>query len=71
MQNAVHKFELIEAKLKELSPTIVLERGFSIVRKNGKIINKIDQTTAGDMLSILMTDGVVNTEVKETAWDKQ
>lgn len=54
---------ILDAKLKTLSPQAVLKRGFAIVRKEGKIINKTSQASPGALLKIQLADGELNAQV--------
>jgi len=55
----------IEGKIKILSPTNILERGFSITRINGKSIKSIKEIAIGDVLVTQIADGEIVSEIKE------
>ncbi|HBS87236.1 MAG: exodeoxyribonuclease VII large subunit [Bacteroidetes bacterium GWF2_38_335] len=44
-------------------PEKILERGFSITRVNGKILNSCKKVLPGDMLETILNDGVVTSQV--------
>lgn len=47
-----------------MSPLKVLSRGYSIARRDGQVIQRIDQTEPGDRLEILITDGKLLCQVE-------
>ncbi|WP_298286846.1 exodeoxyribonuclease VII large subunit [uncultured Lutibacter sp.] len=55
----------IEAKIKILSPSNILERGFSITRINGKSIKSINEVKKGDELITQVYDGKIISEIKK------
>ncbi|NWF36845.1 exodeoxyribonuclease VII large subunit [Mariprofundus sp. KV] len=60
-----HRFELLAGKLKELDPTGVLKRGYSLsYGSSGKLITAASGLTAGDQVFIHFHDGSAETEVK-------
>jgi exodeoxyribonuclease VII large subunit len=52
-------------RLNALSPLAVLGRGYSIVRKQGAVVNRVDQMAVGDVLEIRLRDGVALAEIRE------
>ena len=52
------------SKLNSLSPTNVLLRGYSMIYKEGEVVTSSKQLEAGEHISIKMSDGDVNAEVK-------
>lgn len=53
------------AKLNSLSPLAVVERGYSIVMKDNKIIKSVKQIKKSDNIDIRLSDGIVKAELKE------
>ena len=51
--------------LDALSPLKIMDRGYSIIYKDDKVIKSVEQVEAGDRLSISMRDGVLKTSVSE------
>jgi exodeoxyribonuclease VII large subunit len=51
--------------LDSLSPLRVVERGFSIVQKDGKLIKSIDAVQIGDLINIRLSHGGLLAEVKQ------
>ncbi len=54
-----------EKMLKNVSPDNTLKRGFSYIKKNGKVVSKKGDLSPKDSISINFHDGSVNAEVKE------
>ena len=54
------------SKLDALDPMKVLLRGYSIVQKQGKSINSINNVTVDEELNVLMSDGKFKCKVLET-----
>ena len=63
--NYKNNMESVKTKLELLSPMNVLKKGYSIIQKNGKIINRITNIKNKDIVKIIMSDGNVNAEIKE------
>lgn len=49
--------------LEALNPSSVLQRGFSITRKNGEVVVSQKQVRSGDKLAIQVSDGTIGSEV--------
>lgn len=56
----------LEGKLNALSPQLVLDRGYSIVRdsKNGEVITRASQVEIGSLLDVVLADGFLRAVVK-------
>ncbi len=52
-----HKLDLIEGRINSASPVRTLERGFSLALKGGKRIKSINDASAGDRFTLLLSDG--------------
>lgn len=50
--------------LDSLSPLKVVDRGYSILRKNGGLIRSSQQTQIGDLLDVTLSEGTLQVEVK-------
>ena len=61
MQNLEH----IINKLDVLNPMNTLKRGYSIVKKDDKVISDIDDINIDDMININIKNGIVNAKVVE------
>jgi exodeoxyribonuclease VII large subunit len=66
------KAQLLTHKLQALSPLAVLERGYSIVTdKNGNVIKSASGVSAGDNISIKLSDGRILADVQEVQDGRQ
>ena len=50
-------------RIEDLNPLSILGRGYSIVRKEDKVIHSIQELNKGDIVSIKMADGEVSAEI--------
>ncbi len=57
------KTRKLGAKLETLNPVSVLQRGYSITEKDGKIINSVKELKADDEIKLSFADGSVNAKV--------
>jgi exodeoxyribonuclease VII large subunit len=56
---------LLQARLKAVSPLGTLARGYAIVRhQDGRVIQKVEQASAGEVLNVLVSDGEFNVKVE-------
>ncbi len=55
---------LIGSKLNALSPLQSMERGFSLTKGKSGLVKSISQTSVGDKLEILVSDGSINAVVE-------
>jgi len=65
-QSVAHRFTLLaqmlhslEKRIASLNPETVLERGYAILTRNGKVISRVKQLQTEDAIDIKMTDGTV------------
>ncbi len=58
-----NKYLQIISKLETLSPLLTLKRGYTITKKEGKVVSSSKDIKKGDKLELEFTDGLVNTEV--------
>ncbi|GAA4709800.1 exodeoxyribonuclease VII large subunit [Brevibacillus fulvus] len=69
MQTQVNQAELALiakiAQLDALSPLKVMQRGFSLVYREGELVKSVKQVTVGQPLVIRLQDGTVDTRVAE------
>ena len=61
MQNLEH----IINKLEVLNPMNTLKRGYSIVKKDDKVITDIEKVSVDDMINVNIKNGVINAKVVE------
>lgn len=65
MMKKENAFEMRFAQLNALSPFGVLERGYSIATKNGKVVSTSYDVRVGEMIDIKLKDSVIHAEVKD------
>jgi exodeoxyribonuclease VII large subunit len=53
----------IEKQVQILDPMNVVRRGFTMTLKNGKTVKSVNDVTTGDKLSIITSNGTINTTV--------
>lgn len=53
----------VEKQIEILNPMNVIRRGFTMTLKNGKAVKSIDDVKTGDKLSVITTNGTINTTV--------
>ena len=53
-----------QTKIELLNPTNVLDKGYSIIKINDKIIKSKNDVKISDNLDIILKDGIINSEVK-------
>ena len=59
-----HHLQLMEEKAKNLDPTLLLQRGYSITTKNGKVVRYVEELQIGDDLETHLANGTVQSIVK-------
>lgn len=60
------KYVKLAASLDAMSPLKVIGRGYSIAAKaDGELVRKVDDVETGDIIRVLVSDGVVSCEVKD------
>ena len=60
----INNFRLILKKLDSLNPIKVIQRGFSVAQKNGKTVKSVTDVKSGDGLSLRVSDGIIDCEVR-------
>lgn len=65
LQKLFNQVQNIDERLQALSPRRVLERGYSIVEKRGRIVRSSGEVALEDMLKISFATGAVGAAVKE------
>ena len=63
LDNKTNKYINLISKLETLSPLLTLQRGYTITKKDGKVINSSKKIKKGDKLNIEFSDGSIDTEV--------
>ena len=59
--NGSHLLDL--SKLETLSPLLTIKRGYTITKKNGKVITSTKDLKVKDKIELTLTDGTVNAEI--------
>lgn len=57
-------FEKVLSKLEVLNPMLTLKRGYTIVKKDDKVIDKVNNVNTGDNITIEFSDGKLSAVVK-------
>ena len=65
LDNNKHKYEIMINKLNLLSPLNILSKGYSVVKKDDKVIKNSKELKVNDLLNIRMSEGNVSAIVKE------
>ena len=58
-----NKYLQLISKLETLSPLLTIKRGYSMTKKDGKVITKTKELNKNDKIEITLTDGTINAEV--------
>lgn len=59
-----NKYLQLVSKLETLSPLLTLQRGYTMTKKEGKVITKSTDLKKKDIIEIAFSDGSVNAEIK-------
>ncbi len=65
LQTKRNKLEILFNELRELSPQEALKRGYSLIRKEKKILNSINDINISDKLQLILSDGKCLAEIVE------
>lgn len=55
----------LEQSVSDLNPMGVLKRGYSLTKKDGKVISSAEDVAVGSMIEVTLADGAIVAEVKE------
>ncbi len=58
-----YKLSHLTETLKSINPLSVMDRGFALTSKNGKVLTSVDEVSINDFLDIELKDGKVKTKV--------
>jgi exodeoxyribonuclease VII large subunit len=64
MVKETHRLQLIEQVTESASPQLMLQRGYSITRCNGKVVRDASILSPGVLLTTEFADGMVQSEVR-------
>ncbi|MGN0595296.1 MAG: exodeoxyribonuclease VII large subunit [Hominimerdicola sp.] len=59
------------SSLNALSPFNVLNRGFSLVEKDGELVDSVKKTSSGDIVTVKFADGRAEAEIKSVCSDTE
>lgn len=63
MEVKENKYLQLISKLETLSPLLTIQRGYSMTKKNGKVITSIKELKKKDQIELTLTDGTINAEI--------
>ena len=58
-----HKLEIMDKSISAADPVIILKRGFSLTRVNGRVVKGASELKKGDRLTTAFADGSVESEI--------
>jgi len=58
-----HKLELLEKSVNAADPVVILKRGYSLTRLNGRVVKGASELKKGDRLTTSFADGSVESEI--------
>lgn len=61
----INDFKYINTKLELLNPITILNKGYSITKKQDKVVKDINDINIGDKITTVLNSGVIVSEVKE------
>lgn len=63
LTNKKHKLELLEKSITAADPALILKRGFSLTRHNGRVVTSASDLKPGDRLTTVLADGSIESEI--------
>ena len=64
LNNSKNRVDTLKIKLDLLNPDNVLDKGYSIIHKDGKIVKSIDGLSVNDKINIMVKNGNIDAEIK-------
>ena len=64
LDNKANKYLNLVSKLETLSPLLTLKRGYTMTKKDGKVINSSKKIKKGDSIEVSFSDGSIEAEVR-------
>lgn len=64
LRNKNDRFGTSIRMLKALNPLDIMDRGFSIVYKDGNVANSVEDLSVGEQIQVRVQDGVLDAEIK-------
>ena len=65
LERKVQELSLYTEKLKVLNPLLIMEKGFSIVYKDEKIVKSKNDLSANDTVELKFIDGSIKAKIVE------
>lgn len=59
----LHKLEIVDKTLAAADPSVILRRGYSLTRQNGRVVKGASDLKKGDRLTTVFADGSVESEI--------
>ena len=63
LDNKANKYLNLVSKLETLSPLLTLQRGYTITKKDGKVVDSCKKIKKGDSIEVTFKDGKIDAEV--------
>ncbi len=63
LDNKANKYLNLVSKLETLSPLLTLQRGYTMTKKDGKVISSSKKIKKGDTIEVSFTDGSIDAQV--------
>ena len=63
LNDSINRFSNIIGKLEVLNPLLTIKRGYSVVRKDNKVVSSVKELHNNDKLELELKDGKINVEV--------
>ena len=64
IENNTKRLDTLKIKLELLNPKNVLDKGYSIIYKDGKIVKNTKDISVSDELNVIISDGNIDVTVK-------
>ncbi len=71
LQEARYRTDILDRELIDLSPKKIMERGFSLIRKDGKIVSSIAQLQLNDLIEMIFADGKGESKITKLEADEK
>ena len=65
MKRAETRLEKLDASLRALNPSAVLDRGYAVVKAGDRILARTADTNIGENVRILLSDGELGARIEE------
>lgn len=69
LNKKTNEYLLALNKLELLNPLSIMKKGYSVTKKDGKVIKKTTDVAKGDNVDVLVNDGIIKTKVIEVRKD--